>query len=96
MSGILAVYSLVIAVLVANDMGRQDQNYTLFKYVLPQRPPSFCSQFQRLYASRVWALCWIDKSGGRICDRDSRRYGSTLIHEAVEDLCGHGPDLDFC
>ncbi|KIN07990.1 hypothetical protein OIDMADRAFT_47867 [Oidiodendron maius Zn] len=30
MSGILAVYSLVIAVLVANDMGRPGQNYSLF------------------------------------------------------------------
>jgi hypothetical protein len=42
MSGILAVYSLVIAVLVANDMGRQDQKYTLFKYVLPECPPGLC------------------------------------------------------
>jgi len=30
MSGILAVYSLVVAVLIANDMGHPDQSYDLF------------------------------------------------------------------
>lgn len=34
MSGILAVYSLVIAVLIANDIG-QTQNYPLIKYAYP-------------------------------------------------------------
>jgi len=33
MSGIIAVYSLVIAVLIAGDMGPPpEQNYSLFKY----------------------------------------------------------------
>jgi V-type H+-transporting ATPase proteolipid subunit len=33
MSGIIAVYSLVIAVLIAGDMGPPpQQNYSLFKY----------------------------------------------------------------
>lgn len=36
MSGIIAVYSLVIAVLIAGDMGPPpQQNYSLFKYDLP-------------------------------------------------------------
>lgn len=42
MSGILAVYSLVMAVLIANDMGRPDQNYSLFKYALQGHPTGFC------------------------------------------------------
>jgi V-type H+-transporting ATPase proteolipid subunit len=33
MSGIIAVYSLVIAVLIAGDVGTPDQKYSLFKYV---------------------------------------------------------------
>jgi V-type H+-transporting ATPase proteolipid subunit len=36
MSGIIAVYSLVIAVLIAGDMGPPPgQNYSLFKYAIP-------------------------------------------------------------
>ncbi|KAL8996800.1 MAG: hypothetical protein Q9169_003769 [Polycauliona sp. 2 TL-2023] len=39
MAGIIAVYSLVIAVLIASAMS-PDKKYSLFKYVEPKTPPN--------------------------------------------------------
>jgi hypothetical protein len=96
MSGILAVYSLVIAVLIANDIGQPGQNYSLYKYECPQHPAACANGSQWLYASCSWYVGWVHQPRGRMGDWDSWGYGGSVLHEAIEDLCWHGFDIDFC
>jgi hypothetical protein len=37
----------------------------------------------------------LDGTRGRILDRDSRRYGRTVIHATVEDFRWNGPYSNF-
>jgi hypothetical protein len=61
MSGILAVYSLVVAVLISQDLNPPtQQSYTLFKYVAkpirPNRTCVRCSHLPLLLSART--LAW--------------------------------------
>jgi F0F1-type ATP synthase membrane subunit c/vacuolar-type H+-ATPase subunit K len=99
MSGILAVYALVISVLIANDIRPPPQkNYTLF------------AGFMHMAAGLSVGLAGL-AAGYAIgivgdvvgCQRWSHADGSLLtttgcprIHATVKDLRRHGLDLDFC
>lgn len=102
MSGIIAVYALVVAVLIAGDMGPPPtQNYSLFKYDFPTQATGIeisawaNKRYQWIHASCLWTICWLDWSRGWIRNRDRRRYGSTIIHVAIKDLRRNGIDSHF-
>jgi F0F1-type ATP synthase membrane subunit c/vacuolar-type H+-ATPase subunit K len=97
MSGILAVYALVISVLIASDLRPPPQkNYTLF------------AGFMHMAAGLSVGLAGaaggyaIGIVGDVVCGyiQDVRgilltRIGRARIHEPVENLRRHGPDIDF-
>ena len=96
MYGIIAVYALVIAVLIAGDMGPPPgQNYSLF------------SGFMHLACGLSVGLtgCAAGYAIGKVGDmvrlqqgvRQARLTGSgcPFGHATVTHLCRHGPDFDF-
>jgi hypothetical protein len=96
MSGIIAVYALVIAVLIASDIGPPPgQNYSLFKYDYLGRIDSIANGFQWIHASCMRSIGRPDGTRGRLLDRNSRRYGCKVLHAAVEDFRWNGSDPDF-
>lgn len=85
MSGIIAVYSLVIAVLIAGDMDPQGKKYSLMKYDiilafiirLHDKPGLTVDRSQWLLALSLWSFCRPDRSRSGLCDRCRRRHGSS-------------------
>lgn len=106
MSGIIAVYGLVMAVLIAGSLNPLD-DYSLYKYFL-SRPlyhpclplggflcaPRLTRQWNN--TSIIRDVCWIDWLGGRLLYRDSRRSRRTQLSPSAEDLCGFGSYFDIC
>lgn len=83
MAGIIAVYSLVIAVLIAGELD-PGKAYSLFEYVyhisrgLRWRVGGQRKKLKRtqgFHASWCWSFCGSNRSRGRLCDWDSRRRG---------------------
>jgi F0F1-type ATP synthase membrane subunit c/vacuolar-type H+-ATPase subunit K len=96
MSGILAVYALVISVLIASDIKPPPQkNYSLYA--------GFCHMAAGLSVglSGLAAGYAIGIVGDAVCwDIAIARHtltctGRAIIHEPVEDLRRHGPDPHF-
>src|SRR4051812_48373937 len=69
MSGIIAVYSLVIAVLIAGDIKAPPDSYSLYAYGSPQSTSSlFLIVLQWIHAPGMWSLRRIDRSSRWLCD----------------------------
>jgi ATP synthase proteolipid subunit len=112
MSGIIAVYGLVMAVLIAGSLNPLD-DYSLYKYTL-SRPPEtalFCILFSRdvlreprfTQLTRQWnntsilgTVRGLDGSGSGLLYRHCRRPGRAELSFAAEGFCGVGADIDFC
>jgi len=97
MSGILAVYALVISVLIASDIKPPpEKNYSLYA--------GFCHMAAGLSVGLTGLAAGyaIGIVGDAVCcGTASLRHiltcaGRAIIHEPVEDLRGHGPDSHFC
>ena len=98
MSGIIAVYGLVMAVLIAGSLNPLD-DYSLYKY----SPPSLPSFPRARQLTRQWnntsiirAVCWINWPGSRILHRNRRRPGCPELSPSTEDFRGLGAYIDFC
>ncbi len=77
MAGIIAVYSLVIAVLIAGAM-EPDKKYSLFKCVGRVQTVDegyIDSVVQWLFTPRSWLVGRYDWTSGRLCDRYRWRLG---------------------
>jgi hypothetical protein len=101
MSGIIAVYSLVISVLIAQDLiPPSTGSYSLFKYVRPSKSAEFSERTNLTRVQRVPASCErlvsrLDGTCRRLCHRHRRRHWRASIHASVQDLRGHGSDPHF-
>merc|ERR550539_1264635 len=81
MAGIIAIYGLVVAVLIARSKrwgGRKI--FTL----------------QGIRSSRRWACCRIVRFSGRLCNRNRRRRWSTRYCATTKTLCWNDPYPNFC
>lgn len=97
MSGIIAVYSLVISVLIAQDLSPPGhESYSLFSYVARfARSRHMLTRRQGIHAPRVWDGGRRDGARSRLLHRHCRRHGRPCLYATVPDLCWHGPDSYF-
>jgi len=90
MSGIIAVYGLVMAVLIAGSLNPLE-DYSLYKYI----PPVSLLTIQRNSTSFVRIVCWLNRSSSRLLHRYSRWSRCTEFPPPTKDLCRSSPYIDF-
>ena len=93
MSGIIAVYGLVMAVLIAGSLNPLE-NYSLYKYVLFLSRLTLNVQWDNTFFIRD--VCWVDGSRSRILHWNCRRSRCTELPSSAKDLCGSSAYIDFC
>lgn len=97
MSGILAVYALVISVLIASDIRPPpDKNYSLYNGIMHMAAglsvglPGLAAGYAIGIVGDV--VCWLWLA----LDTCLTQIGRARIHAPVEDLRRHGSHSDFC
>lgn len=97
MSGILAVYALVISVLIASDIRPPpEKNYSLYNGIMHMAAglsvglPGLAAGYAIGIVGDV--VCGIDVD---VDLPELTLAGCACVHAPVEDLCGHGSDSHF-
>ncbi|MCJ1427947.1 v-type proton ATPase 16 kDa proteolipid subunit 2 [Sticta canariensis] len=101
MAGIIAVYSLVIAVLISGDLDPPPkQNYSLYKFVtlgisIPQENLTSSGHSGFLHLGAGLSVGLTGLAAGYAIGIVGDMPGRTILYVAIENLRRHGIDTDF-
>lgn len=96
MSGILAVYALVISVLIASDIRpAPEQRYSLFAGFMHMAAGLSVGLSGMAAGYAIGIVGDVVRVEKRIRREVLTRVGRPRIYASVENLCGHGPDSHF-